>query len=157
MLTSKDNTVSLSLCLYVADPATLLASNSVFFLLWEQLVYSLVNVCIITSLISWILKFWAWISSSKLHSAPGRSKQLFHEEYLPFLLRGDSGDLNIKDWNRKLKRKPGQAYKPDLFSLLLYGSQLNIFTLWTKTRLLRTPFWALGNTDHHFPPSSDIL
>ena len=52
MLTSKDNTVSLSLCLYVADPATLLASNSVFFpplrtaclFTCERLYYYLINI-----------------------------------------------------------------------------------------------------------------
>ena len=50
--------------------------NYVIIFLWQQLAYSVMEkniyfwVCIITSLISQILKFWVWISSPKKHGAP---------------------------------------------------------------------------------------
>ena len=67
------------LCLYVADPATSLASNSVlgtlffsesslFIQLWNK--YIFLSFSLISSLILHIWKNWAWISCPRLHSAP---------------------------------------------------------------------------------------
>ena len=64
------------LCLYVADPATFLASNSVLGTLFSpenSLLFchgrnKYIWVCVIASVILWRLRFW--ICSPKLHSAP---------------------------------------------------------------------------------------
>ena len=62
------------LCLYVADPATFPASNSVLELRTSCLFSSGKDkyfwVCVFTFFILLMLKFGVWISSSKLHSAP---------------------------------------------------------------------------------------
>ena len=68
------------LCLYVADPATFLASNSVLDLLflWEQLVYSVMVKYIFLSLCCYLINIALHIT--QLHTAPlmnERIKQLF--------------------------------------------------------------------------------
>ena len=79
-LTLKDNTISYCITLFtcVSDPATLLASNSVPGTLFSSenglFVQLWANkdgwICIITSLILYVLHFLIWISSPELHGAP---------------------------------------------------------------------------------------
>ena len=69
-LTLKGNTISY--CLYLADPASFLASDSVlgpYFPLRTACLFSSINslyLCNITSLPLYTFQFWVWISSQKL-------------------------------------------------------------------------------------------